>query len=34
MTDKTDPASSDDDNEERSKLDKIVDIALEILGLI
>lgn len=34
MTDKDDTASSDDGNEERSKLDKIIDIVLEVLGLI
>lgn len=34
MTEDTDPASSDEDTEEQGKLDKVVDVVLELLGLI
>ncbi len=34
MTDDNDPASSDGTDEERGKLDEIVGVVLELLGLI
>ena len=34
MTDENRPISSDEDDEDRGKLDKVVDVVLELLGLI
>jgi hypothetical protein len=34
VTGNTDPASSDEDDEEKSKLDRVVAVVLEILGLV
>lgn len=33
MTEDIDPASSDEDDKERGKLDKVIDVVLELLGL-
>jgi len=34
MTDESDPADSDEENDDVGKIDKIIDVALELLGLI